>query len=151
MADASTDLLRTSGEWLPWLVTNVASPAGLYLIVPLERFSTAEQGALMIREGPRRPAVGCETGDWAHVDVYLTKTLDYRALLFAGSRWDGQALAWLATRAATVVVVGADVPGVAAVLRYPGDDVPVVARHAEILVPELLAATWWRQSASEPA
>ena len=38
----------------------------------------------MIREGPRRQAVACETGDWAHVDVYLTRTLDYRAIVFAG-------------------------------------------------------------------
>jgi fructoselysine-6-P-deglycase FrlB-like protein len=148
---ASADLLRTSSDWLPWLAANLASPDGLYLLAPVERFSTAEQGALMVREGPRRPAVGCETGDWAHVDVYLAKTLDYRALLFAGSRWDGQALDWLARRAATVVAVGADVAGVAAVIRYPGDDDPAVARHAEVLVPELLAATWWRGAASEGA
>ena len=38
----------------------------------------------MVREGPRRAADGCETGDWNHVDVYLTKTLDYRALMFTG-------------------------------------------------------------------
>ena len=151
VAVASEDLLRASARWLPSLATNLVSPDGLFLIAPLERFSTSEQGALMIREGPRRLAVGCETGDWSHVDVYLTKTLDYRALLFAGSRWDAQALDWLAKRAATVVAVGADVPGVAAVIRYAGDDDPAIARHAEILVPELLAATWWRQSASEQA
>ncbi len=144
VAAASADLLRTSAEWLPSLTTNVASPDGLFLLAPVERFSTAEQGALMIREGPRRPAVGCETGDWAHVDVYLTKTLDYRAILFAGSRWDGQALDWLAKRSATVVAVGADVPEVAAVIRFAGDDDPAVARYSEVLVPELLAATWWR-------
>jgi len=149
VAAASADLLRTSARWLPWLVTHLASPDGLFLLAPLERFSTAEQGALMIREGPRRPASGCETGDWAHVDVYLTKTLDYRALLFAGSRWDGQALEWLAKRASTVVAVGADAPGAAGSIRYLGDDDPGVARHAEILVAELLAATWWRQGSSE--
>ncbi|MEO5941219.1 MAG: SIS domain-containing protein [Candidatus Limnocylindrales bacterium] len=144
VAVASADLFRTSPQWLPSLITNLASPDGLFLIAPLERFSSAEQGALMIREGPRRLAVGCETGDWAHVDVYLAKTLDYRALLFAGSRWDGQALEWLAKRGATVVAVGGDVPGVTAVIRYPGDADPAVARHVEVLVPELLAATWWR-------
>ena len=146
---ASADLLRTSADWLPSLTTIAASPDGLFLLAPVERFSTAEQGALMIREGPRRPAVACETGDWAHVDVYLTKTLDYRAILFAGSRWDGQALDWMAKRAATVAAVGADVPGVAAVIRFAGDGDPAVARHAEILVPELLAATWWRQIAGQ--
>ena len=48
----------------------------------------------MLREGPRRPAVGCETGDWSHVDVYLTKTTDYRLLVFAGSPWEEQMAEW---------------------------------------------------------
>jgi fructoselysine-6-P-deglycase FrlB-like protein len=150
VAHASATLLRSSASWLPELVPGLASPDGLFLIAPAERFSSAEQGALMVREGPRRPAVACETGDWAHVDVYLTKTLDYRAILFPGSRWDGQALEWLARRASTVVAVGPVADGVPAVdraIRFPGDDDPDVARHAEILVPELLAATWWRQQA----
>lgn len=42
----------------------------------------------MIWEGPRRRAESCETGDWGHIDVYLTKTLDYRALVYTGSRYD---------------------------------------------------------------
>ncbi|MBA2719190.1 MAG: SIS domain-containing protein [Chloroflexi bacterium] len=146
VAHASADLLRTSGAWLPRIALSLGSPAGVFLLAPVERFSSAEQGALMIREGPRRPASACETGDWAHVDVYLTKTLDYRAILFAGSRWDAQALAWLMKRGATFVAVGADIPGAKHVIRYPGDDDPDIARHAEVLVPELLAATWWRQA-----
>jgi hypothetical protein len=36
-------------------------------------------------------------------------------------------------------------PAVDRIIRYPGDDDPDVARHTEVLVPELLAATWWRQ------
>ncbi|HLO34892.1 MAG TPA: SIS domain-containing protein [Candidatus Deferrimicrobium sp.] len=148
VAHASADLLRTSGTWLPGLVTDLTSADGLFLIAPVERLSSAEQGALMVREGPRRPAVACETGDWAHVDVYLTKTIDYRAILFTGSRWDDQALGWLTKRGSTVVAVGCDLAAAHRVIRYPGDDDPAVARHAEVLVPELLAATWWRQQAS---
>ncbi|MBA2381346.1 MAG: SIS domain-containing protein [Chloroflexi bacterium] len=151
VAHATANLLRDSGNWLPDLVPALASPDGLFLIAPIERFSSAEQGALMVREGPRRAAMACETGDWAHVDVYLTKTLDYRAILFPGSRWDSQALDWLARRASTVVAVGpigdALPAGVDRVICYPGDDDPDVTRHAEVLVPELLAAAWWRQSA----
>ena len=98
----------------------------------------------MVREGPRRPAVACETGDWSHVDVYLAKSLDYRAIVFAGSRWDGQAVEWLTKRGATFVAVGGDIPGARGVIRYPGDEDPDIARHTEVLVPELLAATWWR-------
>ena len=69
------------------------------------------QGALMVREGPRRAADGCETGDWNHVDVYLTKTLDYRALLFSGSRFDSDALKWMRDRHSHVVTVGAEPDG----------------------------------------
>jgi hypothetical protein len=52
----------------------------------------------MLREGPRLPAVGCETGDWSHVDVYLTKTTDYRLLVFAGSVWEPQLAEWTTAR-----------------------------------------------------
>jgi glutamine---fructose-6-phosphate transaminase (isomerizing) len=144
VAHASADLLRSSTTWLPKLASTVASPDGLYVLAPVERFSSAEQGALMVREGPRRPAVACETGDWSHVDVYLAKSLDYRAIVFAGSRWDGQAVEWLTKRGATFVAVGGDVTGARAVIRYPGDEDLDIARHTEVLVPELLAAMWWR-------
>ena len=71
-------------QWLDDAVAELAGPDGTWLISPLERWSSAMQGALMLREVPRRPAVGCETGEWSHVDVYLTKTLDYRAIVFTG-------------------------------------------------------------------
>ena len=80
---------------------------------------SARQGALMLREGPRRLAVACESGDWSHVDVYLTKTTDYLMLLFPGSRWEDQLLRWTTERASTVVAVGADVAGAHAVAALP--------------------------------
>jgi fructoselysine-6-P-deglycase FrlB-like protein len=143
VGEASRDLLRRRAEWLPPVLAALDSRDGVFVLAPAERLSSAEQSALMIREGPRRLAVGCESGDWVHVDVYLAKALDYRALLFTGSRWDGQALEWLAKRRARVVVVGADVPGAAATVRYAGDDDPLVALHAETLIAELVAAAWW--------
>jgi glucosamine--fructose-6-phosphate aminotransferase (isomerizing) len=143
VAAASADLLDRRPAWLPAVTDALDGPDGLYVLAPVERLASAEQGALVVREGPRRAAVACETGDWSHVDVYLTKTLDYRALLFAGSRWDANALEWLAKRGSTFVAVGADVPGARACVRYRGDDDPDVAALAEVLVPELVAATWW--------
>ena len=104
----------------------------------------------MFREGPRRPATACETGDWSHVDVYLTKTLDYRALLFPGSRYDAPALTWLHDRASTVVAVGADVPTAAQSIRYPHDTDPDVALLTEVLIAELIAERWWRSAAADP-
>lgn len=141
--EATAHILDSSPSWLPAVANLLDGPDGVALIAPVERLATAEQGALMIREGPRRRATASETGDWAHVDLYLAKTLDYRALLFPGSRWDGQALEWLNRRQATVVAVGSGAVKVGAAIRYRGDDDPDVARYTEVLVPELLAARWW--------
>jgi fructoselysine-6-P-deglycase FrlB-like protein len=142
---AGQHLLDTRHEWVAEAARLLAGPHGTWMLAPAERLSSAMQGALMLREGPRRPAVGTETGDWSHVEVYLTKTLDYRALVFAGSRWDAPAADWLTQRASTVVAVG-DFPGAALTIRHPGDDDPVVRLLAETLVPDLVAAHLWAAS-----
>ncbi len=87
-AEATQDLLERRDAWLPAVADVVAEGAATFAIAPAERLSSAEQGALMLREGPRRTADACEAGDWLHVDLYLTKPLDYRALVFAGSRFE---------------------------------------------------------------
>ncbi|SCF06103.1 SIS domain-containing protein [Micromonospora viridifaciens] len=145
-ADATEDLLARRDAWLPVTAELLDGPHGVHALAPAERLSSALQSALMVREGPRRPAVGCETGDWSHVDVYLTKTLDYRALLFPGSRYDAPALDWLRQRKATLLAVGAEVADATAVLRYHGDDDPGVRLLTETLVAELVAARWWADS-----
>ncbi len=164
-ADA-TEMLLSERSWLDDVTAALDGPHGVYAIAPSERISSALQGALMVREVPRRPADGCETGDWSHVDVYLTKTLQYRALLFPGSPHDAAARSWLAQRGATTVMVGEGVPigsndthsdhtrsdhthrdhtdsDRTVQVRYPGDDDRLVALLTEVLVPELLAARWW--------
>lgn len=88
-ADATEDLLERRPSWLPHAANIVGETGPVFLLAPDDRLSSAEQGALMFREGPRLQADACETGDWLHVDVYLTKPLDYQALVFAGSRFDG--------------------------------------------------------------
>ncbi|MGC0143113.1 SIS domain-containing protein [Pseudactinotalea sp. Z1732] len=141
-AGANAELLEGAPAWLPQVSSTLLGPHGTFLLAPLERLASAQQGALMMREVPRRPAWASETGDWAHVDLYLARTLDYRVLLFAGSRWDGQALDWLEHRGATFVSVGADLPGAAHVVRYAGDEDPLLAVLSEVLVAELVAARW---------
>jgi glucosamine 6-phosphate synthetase-like amidotransferase/phosphosugar isomerase protein len=143
-ADATEHLLRTESEWLPEVSALLLGPSGTHLAAPVERFCSAQQGSLMLREGPRRPAVGCETGDWSHVDVYLTKTTDYRLLVFAGSPWEEQLAEWTTARGSTVVGVGGTVPGARYELRYPGDTDDDVALLTEVLVPELVAARAWK-------
>ena len=141
-ADASDDLLARRDLWLP-AVAEALGEGPVFTIAPAERFASAEQAALMLREGPRRVADACESGDWLHVDVYLTKPLDYRALLFAGSRFDAAIMGWMRERQATVVAVGGDVEGAALTVHYRHDDDPLVALLCETLVVELLAARWW--------
>lgn len=142
-ADAVQHLLETRDDWLDAAVDLVDGPAGSWMIAPVERLASAMQSALMIRECPRRPAVGCETGDWSHVDVYLTRTLDYRAVVFPGSRWDEPAAEWLTARAATVLSVGGAFPGARIAVRFPGDDDPLVRLLVETTVVELIAAQMW--------
>jgi fructoselysine-6-P-deglycase FrlB-like protein len=117
------------------------------VVAPEERISSAEQGALAFREGPRIPADACETGDWAHVDVYLTRRPGYRALLFAGSRFDGTFVEWMRRRGAAFVAVGAAVDGAALTIEHPADH-PLCALLVETTVAELLAAELWRRSLS---
>lgn len=98
----------------------------------------------MFREGPRRSAIGCETGDWSHVDVYRTKNTDMRMLVFAGSAWEAQLAEWTGPRQTTVVAVGGTVPTATTCVRYPGDGVDDVRLLTETLVPELVAARAWQ-------
>lgn len=143
-ADATEHLLATRDEWLPDVSELLLGPSGTHVVAPARRLSSALQSALMLREGPRLPAVGCETGDWSHVDVYLTKTTDYRMLLLGGSRWEPQLLDWTGQRGATVVGVGSEVPGAAYTLRYPHDEDDDVRLLTETLVAELVAARAWQ-------
>jgi glutamine---fructose-6-phosphate transaminase (isomerizing) len=143
VAAASADLLDRRSSWLPEIASALDGRDGVDVLAPVARLASAEQGALIFREGPRRRSVASETGDWSHVEVYLAKTLDYRALMFAGSRWDANALDWLRQRGSTVVSVGATFREARAAVRYAGDDDPEVAALTEVLVPELVAARWW--------
>jgi fructoselysine-6-P-deglycase FrlB-like protein len=142
-AEASEDLLERRDAWLPAAADLLAEGPATFTIAPAERLSSAEQAALMLREGPRRTADACEAGDWLHVDVYLTKPLEYRALLFAGSRFDPAILDWMRERGSRVVAVGREVEGADRTVRYRHDDDPEVALLAEVLVAELVAARWW--------
>jgi glutamine---fructose-6-phosphate transaminase (isomerizing) len=142
-AEATEDLLERGDAWLPGVADLLAEGPATFTIAPAERLSSAEQSALMFREGPRRTADACESGDWLHIDVYLTKPLDYRALLFTSSRSDAQIMAWMRERDAAVVAVGAGVEGAARTVRYRHDEDAEVALLTEVLVAELVAARWW--------
>lgn len=142
-AEATEDILATQDRWLTDLSHHLLGEDGTYLVAPARRLSSAYQSALMVREGPRLRAMACETGDWSHVDVYLTKTLDYRMALFAGSTWEEQLVEWTSSRGSTVVAIGGAVPGTTWDVRYRHDDIDDVRLLSETLFIELVAAHRW--------
>ena len=142
-AVAIADIYTRKELWLPELINHIKSPAGSYYIAPADRLCSAQQSALMMRESPRLPSVGCETGDWSHIDVYLTKTLDYRAILFPGSQWEDQLFKWTQERGSKVITIGFDHPHATSSLRYTNDSDPLVRLLAETTFAEILAQHLW--------
>jgi glucosamine--fructose-6-phosphate aminotransferase (isomerizing) len=144
-ADATEDLMTRRNAWLADTAELVAGTGQVFAIAPHERLCSAEQGALVLRQGPRLVADASETGEWLHAGVYLTKHLDYRALVFVGSRFDDEVMGWVRTRGSTAVAVGGERDAAAASIRYAGDDDADVRLLTETLVPELIAAHVWRR------
>lgn len=141
--EAATVLRETRSTWLPELVELVRPAHTVYALAPAERISSALQSALMLREGPRIAADGTETGDWLHVDVYLSKHPGYTALLCTGSRFDPGVMEWAAKRAARIAAVGQPLDGAALHVPYPHAGDRIVATLVETAVAELLAAELW--------
>lgn len=140
---ATEDLLQRRDAWLEDATGLLLGPDGTTFVAPARRLSSAQQSALMLREGPRLPAIACETGDWSHIDVYLTKTTDYRMLLLPGSTWEPQLWEWTTQRGSTVLVAGADAPDAALSLRYANDGEDDVRLLAEPLIASLISARAW--------
>ena len=140
---ASADLLDRRDDWLAPVIGLLDGRTMTAVAAPAHRLASAQQGALMLREGPRRAAVGSEVGEWSHVDVYLTKTHDYGIVLLPGSRWQDELLRWATQRGSAVVSVGADLPAAALSVRYRDDEQDDVRLLTEVLVPELVAARLW--------
>jgi fructoselysine-6-P-deglycase FrlB-like protein len=142
-AEATATLLDTRSAWLPEVARHLDGPAGCWVVGPAARLASAQQSALMLREGPRVPAHASETGDWSHVDAYLTKTVDYRMLLLPGSSRDAELLRWTTERGSTVVSVGGPVSGGSYDVGFDGQDASDVALLTETTVAELVAHRWW--------
>ena len=135
-------LLDSKNQWLESFMNLTTSDNGIWLMSPAERSGSALQGALMFREGPKVKADGCETGDWSHVDVYLTKSLDYKALMFTGSVWDQQAIEWLVNRNSSFGSIGSYSKGNIASINIE-DGNTLFKLLTELLIPELMSANLW--------
>jgi glucosamine--fructose-6-phosphate aminotransferase (isomerizing) len=147
-APAQQALIDARDDWLDELLARLepaATTGTVYAIAPAARISSAEQSALMLREGPRVAADAAETGDWSHVDVYLTKYSNYTALMFGGSSHEAEALTWIAERKAQIIAIGRPIPGAVQHIPYGNADDGLVAALVDVTVAELAAATWWRR------
>jgi glucosamine--fructose-6-phosphate aminotransferase (isomerizing) len=144
--EAAASIVDGRAEWLEQTLTVLGG--AIATVAPAERIGSAEQAALVFREGPRIPSHACETGDWAHVDVYLTRRPGYRALLFGGSRSDAIVADWLRRRGGAFVAVGRGVAGAALKIEH-GVHGTFAEPVIETCVSDLLAAEMWRQALTE--
>jgi fructoselysine-6-P-deglycase FrlB-like protein len=142
-SEATRWIIDTSLEWQHEILEQVTAGDGVQFVAPLERLSSAQQSALMIRECPRLRAEASEAGDWAHIDVYLTKNHDLRLVVFAGSPWQEQVLDWTTERKRRVVLIGGHSDRVDVCLTYPHHDDDIVALLTETTFAELVAAQLW--------
>lgn len=138
---ASTYILDSKSLWMPILNDFLAGLDGVQFAAPLERLSSAEQSALMIRECARKRADASEVGDWSHIDVYLTKSTEYRLIAFTGSRWTNQMLDWTTKRGSKVVLIGNNTP--VAELDFPYSNDEIVQLLVEVTHAEILGGTNW--------
>ena len=117
--ELAASLRETRGDWLAEVAVLVGGGELTQATAPAHRLSSALQSALMLREGPRLNASAAETGDWLHVDVYLTKRPGYRTLLYTGSAFDEGVLEWATSRSSPVITVGEPRAGSAAHVPLP--------------------------------
>ena len=144
-AQSQHDLFERRGKWLEPLLDLLDGAHTIYAIAPATRISSSLESALMFREAPRVNADGTETGDWTHVDVYMTKRPGYRGLLFPGSSFDAEVMRWATERESAIVAIGAPVPGTVQQIAFDHADDPLVASLVDASVAELAAAELWRR------
>jgi fructoselysine-6-P-deglycase FrlB-like protein len=143
-ADACERVLDGRDLWLEQ-AADLLGERAVHVLAPAERIGSAEQSALMLREVPRIRADACETGDWSHVDVYLTKRPGTGLLLLRGSAWEDEVLEWATTRGTPVVTAGGELPDAAMDVHLHDGGDPLVRALVEVLVAQLLAAELWRR------
>ena len=142
-AAASAAVLAGRDGWVARAV-ELLGGGPIHVLAPAERIGSAEQSALMLREVPRVAAYACETGDWSHVDVYLTKRPGYGVLLLPGSAYEGRADASGRPSAASRLSSRAAAsPARRSTSTCPARTSPRVRPLVETHVAELLAAALW--------
>lgn len=146
-ADALDELLGTRAAWLHAAAAALDAAGPIHVIADAGSIGTAEQAALMFREGPRLDADATDAGDWLHVGIY-TALPGYRAMLLGGTTYDAEIAATIARRRGTFVACGGAITGAAATVRYPqmAEHDPWVRSLVEPAVATLIAAELWARA-----
>ena len=148
----TVDALRTALDgreaWLGPAADLLDGAAAIDVLGDDTDAALVHQAALMLREAPRLPAVAHDTADWLHTGVYLALP-GHRALLFAGSAADPEAVATIRRRGGETVVVGPGVEGAALTIDMPVAGGPIERAIVQSAVSELVALTLWERAAAE--
>lgn len=128
---ALAERIETRAVWLPPIVEALDRAPSIDVLADASLLGLAEQGALLLREGPRLPAVAYETGDWLHTGVYLALP-GHRGVVHAGAPADEEVIATIERRDGRAIRVA------------PAPGGPIVRALVESVVAELVAAESWR-------
>ena len=110
---------------------------------------TVSQAALLLREGPRLPAVAHDAGDWLHTAIYVALP-GHRVVLYSGTPYDETLVRIVAGRGGQTVVVGSPVVGAALTIAVP-PTTPADTLGGGLVrsvIAELLAAALWDRAAA---
>jgi fructoselysine-6-P-deglycase FrlB-like protein len=140
--DALSLVLGSKDRWLAEACDRLDGARAIDVLADATDLGLAEQAALMLREGPRLPAVVYETTDWLHTGVYLAFP-GHRALLFAGSAADREVVRTIRGRGGDTVVVGPRIDGATPSIAIETAGTGVGRAIVESVVAELLAAELW--------
>lgn len=138
-------LLTGRDAWLAAAADLLEHAETLHVVASAGHLGAAEQAALMLREGPRLPAVAHEAGDWGHIAIY-TALPGARLLLFGGTPYDDDLVRTVGERGGEVLTIGPAGAGAAVGVPLPGTDDPLVRALVEVCAVELIAAELWRRA-----
>ncbi|MGL5809167.1 MAG: SIS domain-containing protein [Nocardioides sp.] len=137
-ADAIEHLLQSRERWLPEALNLMNSSDGVNFVASNHRSASSSQSALLTRELARRHATGCDSADWAHVDVYLTKSTDYRLVLLGANPHSREIFQWTSGRGSKVLAWGHTDSRADMSVRFPHDSDPDVAPLVDTVLAELV-------------
>ena len=144
---ALREIVDGQASWLDDAARILDGGRAVHVLGDGYRSGAVEQAALMLREVPRIPALGFETGEWLHTGLYTLFPGD-PVLLLAGSPLDTAAISTIHERGGLVIAVGPERDGADVHVPLPqaAAEDAVVRAVVEPVVAELLAAELWSRT-----